>query len=76
MKFTKPNKDGILCNKFFDTYTEAKKHYKSGIIAVVGLEEWGKLPNGYKGFVNGKPHVLYMTDQGTTYGECNIVYSI
>lgn len=76
MKFTKPNEDGILCNKIFDTHREAVEHFGSGVMPVVGLEEWSRMPKDYKGKKDGKNYCLYLTDKGTTYGEVNVVFSI
>lgn len=76
MKFTKPNENGILCNKFFDTYREAKEHFKEGVQPVLSLQEWSKTSKDYKGIVDGQTFLLYLTDKGTTYGQCNVVYDV
>lgn len=77
MKFTLPNEHGVLSNKIFDTYIEAKDYFKiDQIVPVVGLEEWGRMSKDYKGFKDGKPYCLYLTDKGTTYGEVFVVYDI
>lgn len=77
MKFTLPNKNGILCNKMFDSYAAAKEHFKTEkIVPVIGLKEWERMPKDYKGFKNGKPYCLYLTDRGTIYGEVFLVYDI
>jgi hypothetical protein len=78
MKFTKPDENGILCNKMLDTHSEAVRYFGSdeNIIPAVGINEWNKKPNDYKGSKDGKPYLLYLTDKGTTYGECAIVYSV
>jgi len=73
MKFTKLNETGVI-TKYFNTYQEAKEHFGNDIIPVVSLKEWRKTPENYKGYKDGKPHILYLTDKGTTYGECAIVY--
>jgi hypothetical protein len=75
MKFTKLNENGLI-TKYFDTYQDAKEYFGSGVIPVLSIEEWDKMPKDYKGYENGVPHVLYLTDKGTTYGKCAIVYDI
>ena len=72
MKFTKLSEYGVI-TKCFDTHQEAIKFFGSGVIPVVSLHEWAKMPKDYKGYKNGVPHVLYLTDKGTTYGKCVIV---
>ena len=75
MKFTKLSEYGVI-TKCFDTYMEAVEFFGSGVIPVVSLVEWAKIPKAYKGYKNGAPYVLYLTDKGTTYGKCVIVHEI
>jgi hypothetical protein len=75
MKFTKLNENGLI-TKYFDTYQEAKEFFGSGVIPVLSIEEWINTHKDYKGYKDGKPYILYLTDKGTTYGECVIVNEI
>ncbi|MGG3920401.1 hypothetical protein ABEV41_00375 [Geobacillus thermodenitrificans] len=75
MKFTKLNENGLI-TKYFDTYQEAKEYFGSGVIPVLSIAEWTQTHKDYKGYVDGKPYILYLTDKGTTYGECVIVNEI
>lgn len=75
MKFTKLTENGLIA-KYFDTYQEAKEYYGSDVIPVVSIKEWINTHKDYKGCVDGKPYILYLTDKGTTYGECVIVNEI
>ena len=75
MKFTKLSKYGTI-TKCFDTHKEAVEFFGSDVIPVVSWDEWTKMPKNYKGFKDGIPHVLYLTDKGTIYGKCIIVKEI
>jgi len=78
MKFTKPNENGILCNRFFETHSEAVEYFgeNENIIPVVDIEEWNAMPKDYKGYKDKTPYALYLTSKGTTYGEVAIVYPL
>lgn len=63
-----------LIEKAFPTFAEAKEHFQTeNIIPVLTVDEYKRTNKDYKGIVNGKPYVLYLSTYGTTYGPCFVI---